>query len=212
MATASAVEVSSGTWRPAVYYATNEVMHLWRYAVIGLLRAALRAGKLRTNTTTEEVEALLNTQAQRWWSVKIQAFSCKQHYLGYAARYVRRPPIAQRRITDIGKNRVRYWTKDKRTGCRIYLECSLQEFIQRWVQHIPKRYQHAIRSFGLFSTRSGAENFERIFMLLGQKLRPKPRRRRWSESILHDFKVDPLLDAAGARMNWVGRMPPHPLR
>lgn len=90
MATAGAVEVSSGTWRPAVSYATNEVMHLWRYGVISLLRAALRSSKLRTNATVEEVESLLNTQEQRWWSVKIQAFRCKQHYLGYAARYMRR--------------------------------------------------------------------------------------------------------------------------
>lgn len=212
MATGGAVEASTGTWRPAVYYATNEVTHLWRYAVISLLRAALRVGKLRTSNAMEEVESLLNTQEQRWWSVKIQAFSCKRHYLGYAACYVRRPPIAQRRITNVGKNCVSYWTRDKRTGCRIYLACTLQEFMKRWEQHIPKRYQHAVRSFGLFSTRSGIESYERTFMLLGQKRRPRPRPRRWSESILRDFKVDPLLDAAGATMKWVSRLAPQALQ
>lgn len=164
---------------------------LWRSGVISLLRATLRAGKLHSNETTEEVESLLNAQEQRWWSVKIQAFRCKRHYLDYAARYVRMPPIAQRRITNIGENSVRYWTKDKRSGNRIHLECSFQEFVKRWEQHIPIHYQHAVRSFGLFSSRFGRDNSERIFMLLGQRRRPGPRRRRWAESILRDFKLDP---------------------
>jgi len=98
MATTGAVGASSGAWRRRVYYVENEVARLWRYAVISLLRAALRMGKLRTNNTTEEVDSLLNTQEQRWWSVKIQAFTCKRHYLGYAARYVRREAILRQRF------------------------------------------------------------------------------------------------------------------
>lgn len=211
MATGGAVDASSGTWKPRVYYATNEVTYLWRCGVIGLLRAALRAGKLHSNKPGGEIESLLDTQEQRWWSVKIQAFSCKRQYLAYAARYVRRPPIAQRRITKIGQNSVRYWTKDKRSGDRVDLECSLEEFVKRWEQHIPNRYQHAVRSFGLFSSRFGRDNSERIFILLGQRRRPRPRSRRWSESILRDFNLDPLLDATGVRMKWVGRMVPQPL-
>jgi hypothetical protein len=40
----------------------------------------------------------------RRWSIKIQPFKSKEHFLEYAGRYVRRPPIAQRRIKYIEGN------------------------------------------------------------------------------------------------------------
>jgi hypothetical protein len=86
-----------------------------------------------------------------WWSIKIQSFEDKWHFLRYAGRYARRPPIAQRRIAWIGKRTVRFWYKDKKLHRRAYVQCSLEEFIDRWAQHIPERYQHAVRSFGLFA-------------------------------------------------------------
>jgi Putative transposase len=90
----------------------------------------------------------------RWWSIKIQSFEDKWHFLQYAGRYVRRPPIAQRRITWIGNQTVRFWYKDKKLRRRAEVQCSLEEFVDRWTQHIPERYQHAVRSFGLFAPRA----------------------------------------------------------
>jgi hypothetical protein len=90
------------TWISSVFYVREHLMKAWRRAVIKLLRTALRLGHLRTNTNAEGVEALLAEKEPLWWSIKIQSFKSKEHFLLYAGRYVRRPPIAQRRITDIG--------------------------------------------------------------------------------------------------------------
>ncbi len=79
-------------------------MESWRKAVIALLRAALRAGQLRTKMAIDQVEAMLTQQEKRWWSIKVQSFKSKERFLKYAGRYVRRPPIAQRRIHR-GRNR-----------------------------------------------------------------------------------------------------------
>src|SRR5262249_27612041 len=102
----------------------------------------------------------------------IQSFKSREHFLRYAGRYVRRPPIAQHRITFIGERSVRFWSKDKKQRRRVYVTCSLEEFIDRWAQHIPERYQHTVRSFGLFAPRLLSQTSAAIFVLIGQTQRP----------------------------------------
>jgi len=87
------------------------------------------------------------------------------------------------------------------------VQCSLEEFIARWAQHIPERYQHAVRAFGLFAPRVVGENSAAIFAILEQKGKPRPKPRRWADSRKRDFGEDPLLDSTGKRMKWVRRIP-----
>jgi hypothetical protein len=198
----------SDTWVSRVYYDRDLLMEAWQRAVIALLRAAMRTGRLCAKVAVEQIEQLLNQQEGRWWSIKIQSFKSKEHFLRYAGRYVRRPPIAQRRITYIGKRNIRFWYKDKKLRRRVYVQCSLEEFIDRWAQHIPERYQHAVRSFGLFAPRSVKQTSAAIFAILGQQRRPRPKPRRWADSLKRDFGHDPLLDQTGKRMKWVRRLAP----
>jgi len=212
MVSGGALSVHSGGWTTPVYYNRERLMMAWRRAVIELLRAALRMGLLQANTTANEMEALLSEQEARWWSNKIQSFKSKEHLLRYAGRYVRRPPIAQHRITFIGEQSVTFWSKDKKQRRRVYVTCSLEEFIDRWAQHIPERYQHTIRSFGLFAPRLLSQTSAAIFVLLGQKQRPRPKPRAWAVSLKRDFRRDPLLDSTGKGMRWIRRLPPKTYR
>src|ERR1700730_8710391 len=141
-------------------------MKSWRKAVIALLRAALRAGQLRTELTADQMEDLLIHLERCWWSIKIQSFEDKWHFLQSAGRYVRRPPIAQRRSTWIGERTARFWYNDKKLHRRAYVQCSLEEFIDRLAQHIPERYQHAVRNFGLFAPRALRQTSAAIFAIL----------------------------------------------
>ena len=208
MVTGGGLYGSSDTWVSRAYYERDLMMQAWRRAVIALIRAALRAGQLRTQMASDQADEMLAEQENRWWSIKIQCFKSKEHFLRYAGRYVRRPPIAQRRITYIGKQTVRFWYKDKKLRRRVYLQCSLEEFIDRWAQHIPERYQHAVRSFGLFGPRVLSQTSAAIFVILGQERRPRPKPRRWADSLKRDFGHDPLVDETGKRMKWVRRIPP----
>jgi hypothetical protein len=207
MVTGGGISGSCDTWVFRVYYERDPLMEAWRRAVIALLRAALRAGQLRTNMDVAQIQEMLTQQEIRWWSIKIQSFKSKEHFLRYAGRYVRRPPIAQRRIIDVGERTVTFWFKDKKLHRRVFVQCSMEEFIDRWAQHIPERYQHAIRSFGLFSPRALEQTSAAIFAILGQERRPRPKPRRWADSLKRDFGHDPLLDETGSRMKWVRRLP-----
>lgn len=168
MVTGGGLYGSSDTWISSAYYDQDLLMGAWRRAVIALIRAALRADQLGTKMAAVEIEEMLNEQESRWWSIKIQSLKSKEHFLRYAGRYGRRPPIAQRRITDIGERTVRFWYKDKKLRRRVYVQCSLEEFIDRWAQHISERYQHAIRNFGLFGSRTLSQTSAAIFTILGQ--------------------------------------------
>jgi hypothetical protein len=88
------------------------------------------------------------------------------------------------------------------------VQCSPEEFVERWSQHIPERYRHAVRSFGLFAPRATQRTFDAVFAILGQERRSRPKPRGWAESIKRDFKRDPLLDSKGKRMTWVRRIAP----
>ena len=195
-------------WVSGVYYDPDLLMKSWRKAVVALLRGALRAGQLCTELTVDLMEDLLTHFAKCWWSVKVELFENKSHFLQYAGRYVRRPPIAQRRITWVGERTVRFWTKDKKLRRRVEVQCSLEEFIDLWAQHIPERYQHAVRSFGLFAPRVIGHTSAAIFAFLGQERRPRPKPRPWADSIKRDFGRDPLLDHGGKRMKRVRRLAP----
>jgi len=91
---------------------------------------------------------------------------------------------------------------------RQFINDSLEEFIDLWAQHIPERYQHAVRSFGLFAPRALRQTSAAIFAILGQERRPRPKPRPWADSIKRDFGRDPLLDHGGKRMKRVRRLAP----
>jgi hypothetical protein len=151
---------------------------------------------------------MLPRQENRWWSVKLQSLGSKEHFLRYAGRYARRPPIAQRRITSIDTQEITFWAKDRRLGSRTIVRLTLEEFIFAWMQHIPDDYEHTVRSFGLFAPRAIRKSLAAVFTILGQSPRPRPRPLSWNLSIMRDFGWDPLLDHNGSRMRWTQRTAP----
>jgi Putative transposase/Transposase zinc-binding domain len=208
MLTGGGLRESSGTWDLSVYHDSISLMKAWRSAVVKLLRVAGRAGELATTMTVDQLEDVLNQQQKRHWRIKIQSLKDRTHFLQYAGRYVRRPPIAQRRITLIDGSNVVFWFKDKKLRRLGEMQCSLEDFIDRWSQHVPERYQHAVRNFGLFAPRALGKSSAAIFAILGQRSRLRPKARSWAESIKKDFNRDPLLDHTGKRMKWIRRIAP----
>jgi len=162
----------------------------------------------QVHPTVITVEAMLANQENIGWILKIQSFKSKAHYLQYAGRYLRRPPIAQRRVTYIGEGTVRFWYKDKKLRRRVEIQCSLEEFIDRWAQHIREYYQHGVQGFGLFAPRSLRQTSAAVLAILKQEPRSRPKPRPWAKSLKRDFGKDPLLLATGKRMHWVRRIAP----
>jgi len=120
------------------------------------------------------------------------------------AQFVRR--LAALALADAGI--ITFWYKDKKLRRRVYVTCSLEEFVARWGQHIPERYEHAVHGFGLLGPRAVGKISAAIFVILNQIPRPRPKPRRWADSIKRDYGLDPLVDKTGQRMRWARRIAP----
>lgn len=221
--TGGGLKTSSSAWRLRIFFVRDDLMRAWQRLVIAILRGALEAGQLESGMANGEIERLIQSEEKRGWIGHVQAFDKKEHFLRYAGRYARRPPIAQRRILTIVDGFVLFWYRDKRQD-RQYTprctakdkrrhrwpteQCTIEEFIDRWSQHIPKRYRHAVRHFGLFAPRRWGQVATAIFATLGTKQRPRPKRRPWAASIQQQFGRNPLLDHNGGRMKFVRHRAP----
>ena len=167
-------------WRKRAPLDRKALMPMWRYAVITYLREAYRAGVLDTDRTSSQLEDLLRQQYERWWNTDIQRFRGKKQFLGYAGRYARRPPIAQHRFRQIDRQEIRFLTKDTRMKQTVTTRYATSEFLATLADHIPDRYRHSIRYFGLLSPRIKGRTHDTVFALLGQERRGKPWRLRWA--------------------------------
>ncbi len=183
-------------------------MPMWRYAVITLLREAARAGVLDTEMDRGALLRLLTAQYERWWNIDIKRFKSKKQFLGYAGRYARRPPIAQHRFRTISRQEIRFVTKDTRSKRTVETTYTPAEFLSTLAHHVPDRYRHNVRCFGLLAPRVKCQTHDAVFALLGQERHGKPRRLRWATSMQKCFGVDPLVDRDGRRMRWTRRVSP----
>ena len=101
-------------------------------------------------------------------------------------------------------------TKDTRTKRTVETTYTPAAFLATLADHVPDRYRHNIRYFGLLAPRVKCQTHDAVFALLGQERLGKPRRLRWATSMQKCFGVDPLMDRDGQRMRWSRRLPPAP--
>jgi putative transposase/transposase-like zinc-binding protein len=204
LVSAGGLQESEGLWIAPLAFDKDALMHLWRYAVITYLRQAITQEVLASQACPEALRATLTTQYERRWNIYISRLESKEHFLRYAGRYVRRPPIAQHRFVNITDREVQFRTKDLKLKRVVTTRYSTEEFVATLAEHVPDRCSHAIRNFGLLAPRSKARTHAALFALLGQK-RVRPQRMSWASSLRKYFNIDPLVDSRGQPMYWVGR-------
>lgn len=86
---------------------------------------------------------MLTTQYERWWNVDIQPCASKDHFLRYAGRCVRRPPLAQYRILEHTSEEVSFRTKDHKLKQEVVTQYTPETFIGLMADHVPDHYNTA---------------------------------------------------------------------
>ena len=106
---------SDGRWSVRLPLNKVALMRMWRYAVIFHLRLALKAGVLKSDRSIQEFRDLLSgayqSERHRSWVIFVDGIVSKAHFLRYAARYVRRPPIATWRLLNVTNEEVEFVAK-----------------------------------------------------------------------------------------------------
>lgn len=201
------LEESTGRWIPELHLNKNAVMKMWRYAVIEHLRRALKTGVLKSELSVRDTQCLLSiayySERHLCWIVFWDKIISKAHFLGYTARYIRRPPIAMWRILKVSDGQVDFVAKDTRNERLDPTRCMLDRFVRLLAAHVPDHYRHGTRYFGLLAPRIKNKLYAGLFLLLGQRRRPRPQRLSWRESIKKYFGFDPMIDRFGHEMRWV---------
>lgn len=205
---AGGLRKSDNHWVIVRRFHKDALMHMWRFAVITYLRALLRAHILECDPNERELSHLLTMQYERWWNIYVAHFTSKQHFLRYAGRYIRRLPIAQHRIVEITATEVRFRMKDLKLDEWVVKCYAINDFVQMLADHVPDRYRHAIRYFGLLAPSLKSRTTAAVFALLRQPKRARPRRLSWAASLRKEFGQEPLLDSVGKRMYWSRRIAP----
>jgi hypothetical protein len=180
------------------------LMYWWRFTVLNYLADFLGADAEDMGALDE----MLKQQGKRPWNIHIKRFSSKWHFLRYAARYLRRPPIAEDRIISMTDEHVEYWANDLKLKAWVRIKVSVEEFLELLIQHVPDKYAHGVRYFGLASPAGKHLFSSAVFALLGEEQKPRPKRLSFEAMSVKYFDSNPLLDSHGQRMRWVGRQVP----
>jgi hypothetical protein len=205
LAATGGLQESTNTWIPNLSFNRFALRKLWQTIVVRYLQRALALGLVVCHVEIDTLKRNLSAEAARpCWVINISRRMNKKHFLGYAARYARRPPIAQSRLIRFDDATVEFLTKDRKTK----LVSSMSVFMSNLAEHVPDHYRHSVRCFGLWSPAGKHQTSSSLFFSLGQ-LKPIPSKPlKWHESIRKYFGRDPLVDEQGKELFWVRKTAP----
>jgi hypothetical protein len=139
------------------------VMALFR----GKLRAAIRPGLPSGPRTPppgkrrQQVENVLNKLGRTKWNVHIrERYPHGQGVLVYLARYLRGGPLSNRRLRACDDQRVVFAYEERAKGLEDQarqrtMDLPLEQFIGRWLLHVPPRHAVRVRCWGLYAHTQG---------------------------------------------------------
>lgn len=133
------------------------------------IRAAMEQGQFDQMPNTVSADKLLARIAMREWRVYAKPpFGGPEKLFEYLSRYVYRVAITNDRIESYENHRVTFRWRDSRHGNQER-SCTLdgQEFMRRFVTHVPPRGFVRIRSYGFLGNRNRKRNIERARQLIG---------------------------------------------
>jgi hypothetical protein len=147
---------------------------LFRGKLRAALSTAIEAGELQLppGKGPQQWLNLLNKLGRRKWRVQVQPpYEYASGVIKYLARYVRGGPIRAAHLLGYDGRRLRLRPKNHTE--RI-VEFSAEEFLERFLTHIPVPRSHLIRAYGLFHS-SKRERLDAIRAHFGQQpIAPQP--------------------------------------
>ncbi|MCA9507049.1 MAG: transposase, partial [Myxococcales bacterium] len=114
--------------------------------------------------------------------------------VNYLGRYVKRPPIAESKLRHYDGTNVFFAYKDHVTKYHRQFKASVDEFIRRFIQHIPDIGFRMIRYYGVLANRVRSRLLPLVHQLLGQQkfYRKSIRQINFDSLMKARFGVDPF--------------------
>jgi hypothetical protein len=174
---------AEGQWRAVRHgflLPVRVVMAVFRGKLLAALREGLAHGQLALpeGRSCQQMANLLNKLGRTKWNVHIrERYPHGAGVLTYLARYIRGGPLANRRLVACANGRVTFRYRVKGDGSdrqqSDLMTLPIEEFIRRYLQHVPEPGTRVVRSYGLYAPTKG-EALAVCRAQLGQRPVEKP--------------------------------------
>jgi hypothetical protein len=161
--------------RTGFFLPVRVLSRLFRRLFLEQLHKAFRASELTFHGQLESLRDVaafatyLAPAAQSEWVVYAKRpFGGAEHVLRYLGRYTHRVAISNHRLVELNNGQVTFVWKDYKHGaCQKTMRLSADEFIRRFLLHIPPDGFKHIRSYGFLANRCREAKLATCRRLLG---------------------------------------------
>lgn len=168
----------SNHWKK-IRFVKKVVMTMWRYAVIKLIRNKI---------TQTQIDELFS---KHWVVHFADPTTNPKNTIAYLGRYIRRPPISMSRLKHYDGKEVTFRYLDHNTTRFKNETIDMNNFLDRFTQHIPPKGFRLIRYFGFLANCIRGKLLPKIYKIFEQD--PSPiKKTKWAELYKKSFVVDPL--------------------
>ena len=171
----------------------------FRKRMLHAIRKAFDKGELvlPEDMRVQQFKNLLNKLGRKKWNVRIcPRYSHAEGVLTYLGRYLRGGPISNSRIVGVRDNKVTFNYGRKK---RELMTLPVDEFIGRFLQHIPDSNAILVRYYGLYAP-SKKDDLLKCREQLGQGPVEEPAKITWQDCFKDDSKHPELCPVCGKRL------------
>ena len=183
-------------WKNLFFHQAT-LMRIWRYQIITLFRKTKQL--VIPNSIKQQLHhdftfnQLLDYLYKKTWVVfcSTPTKNYKQ-IVDYLGRYIKRPAIAESKLKHYNGNEVSFKYLDHNTKTYRNFKLTVDQFIARFIQHIPDIGFRMIRYYGFLAHRVRGKLLPTVYLLLGQnniETIPAPTH---AELIQKNFGFNPL--------------------
>ena len=184
-----------------IFFHQTTLMRMWRYDIIALFHKMHQQRKLSLPPSLQKklnhtftFSQFLQQLYQKFWRVHCAKPSDNyKKNLAYFSRYIKRPPIAESRLKHYNGSEVTFRFLDHKTKTYRLFTLSHEQFISRFIWHIPDIGFRMIRYYGFLANRVRGTLLPIVSQVLG--LQPKEPARSaptYLSLMLQNFNVNPL--------------------
>lgn len=149
-----------------IEFKKDNIMKMWRYGIINLMRQLIDDGY---NNITKSI---VSKQYDKQWIVNFdKPTKDYKHTIAYIGRYTKKPPIAMSKIKRFDGKTVTFKFLNHRTKKYKTTTVTMEEFFEKFLQHIPEKHFRMTRYYGLFATAVRGKLLPIVYKIFNQKLK-----------------------------------------
>lgn len=149
---------NQGAWitpRKKTLFPYKPVRLVYQGKFLAALKQALKTQKLNfpPDKDATHILNLINCLGRRYWHVYFaERYDHARGVAKYLSRYVKGGPLRRDQLTRAGPEKVTLNYHSHSSGKREALTLNIDDFIQRWLQHVPLPGKPTVRYGGLYSS------------------------------------------------------------